>query len=594
MKKILTVAFLLIAIVSYSQQYTNNPAWGVGVKRFVITEGDTTTTKIAGGLTVKNGILYIGNGIYWSMVTGSGGSTDSLIFATWRRMYKVNDSMKVVYNSLYNFTNGYGLNKSSLTFSVDTTAIQKKLSAGTGIAISGNTIYNTGSTSTGRVYAGTGLRNVNDSTVATDTTTAVTGTATVGYALNLHNIALAAISQYISDSLGALTRLRAGTSAGVKLLSNSGATVAEYGLGGGTNFDFHGFAGYDANRSSSYTARSFVTKNDLDSTSALKQDVKLTSKGLLIGNSTIASYSCGIGIENFLTNKADSAIGNTVYNQAVPGDSIVGQMNIFLADANKATYDWIIVEIGLNDLQPSISAATTLVKYQKLVDTIKSVGKSGVKIIVSVMIPPKQRLIDVYGAVDGLIAYQKWLDMNNAIMGGQPNRITNVDYRIDKHNSYLNDGFGNLAHAYDCGDHIHENNTARNIIAQVWREQLNHMGFLTTKIPALLYTDNTDTLTQQLTDGTTITFDAQKGVNAYVTLGDNRTLTFSNFNNGMTLSVVVIQDGTGGRTLTIPGCKVIGGGAGAITLSTAANAQDILTFWRINNIIYCNYGKNYN
>lgn len=103
-----------------------------------------------------------------------------------------------------------------------------------------------------------------------------------------------------------------------------------------------------------------------------------------------------------------------------------------------------------------------------------------------------------------------------------------------------------------------------------------------------------DSTTQTLTDGATITFDASLGVSAKVTLGGNRTLAFTNFSAGTYLTLVVIQDGTGSRTLTLPTCKVINGGSGAVTLTTAANSEDILTFFKIGTTIYCNYGKNYN
>jgi len=117
-----------------------------------------------------------------------------------------------------------------------------------------------------------------------------------------------------------------------------------------------------------------------------------------------------------------------------------------------------------------------------------------------------------------------------------------------------------------------------------------------------IVTDNTDsvtisrdTLTQTLTDGATVTFSATAGVSARVTLAGNRTLSITNMNNGMYLTLVVIQDGTGGRTLTLPaGVKVMNGGAGAVTLSSAANARDILTFFEIGDVIYCNVGRNYN
>jgi len=273
MKRILTIAFLIITVASYSQQYTYNPAWGVGVKRFVITEGDTTTTKIAGGLTVKNGTLYIANGTYWSMVTGSGGSTDSLIFATWRRLYKVNDSMKVVNDARYllpsqtgnagkylktngtsaswqlanlldsiDYTNagtatvlrvkpggsglykyefalGGGINTLSVsdplkttgtstpTLSIDTVTRPEGLFTLGKWAKDSAAIIASIASKSGRVYAGNGLTNVNDSTLRTDTSTAIVGTATVGYALNLYNI-LDGIKLSKSDTAAMLSKYR--------------------------------------------------------------------------------------------------------------------------------------------------------------------------------------------------------------------------------------------------------------------------------------------------------------------------------------------------------------------------------------------------
>ena len=67
---------------------------------------------------------------------------------------------------------------------------------------------------------------------------------------------------------GRLDTLYASTSGGGRIVSNSGTITAEWGAGGGANFDFHGFAGYNENRASSYTARSFTDKNYVDSTVA--------------------------------------------------------------------------------------------------------------------------------------------------------------------------------------------------------------------------------------------------------------------------------------------------------------------------------------
>jgi len=100
---------------------------------------------------------------------------------------------------------------------------------------------------------------------------------------------------------------------------------------------------------------------------------------------------------------------------------------------------------------------------------------------------------------------------------------------------------------------------------------------------------------QTLTDGATITWTFGSGYNAMVTLGGNRTLAISGATAGDYGTLIVTQDGTGSRTLTLPaGSKVIGGGAGAITLTTTAGAVDIISFVYNGTSYLWNYGKNYN
>lgn len=99
-----------------------------------------------------------------------------------------------------------------------------------------------------------------------------------------------------------------------------------------------------------------------------------------------------------------------------------------------------------------------------------------------------------------------------------------------------------------------------------------------------------------LTDGATITWTVAGIVNnATVTLGGNRTLAFSGLANGMSGTLIVKQDATGSRSLALPaGAKVIGGGAGVVTLTSAANAVDILAWTYDGSVLYVNLGKNYN
>ncbi|MCA6468801.1 MAG: hypothetical protein IM591_00240 [Chitinophagaceae bacterium] len=99
---------------------------------------------------------------------------------------------------------------------------------------------------------------------------------------------------------------------------------------------------------------------------------------------------------------------------------------------------------------------------------------------------------------------------------------------------------------------------------------------------------------QTLTDGATITFNANNGSNAVVTLGGNRTLAFSNTRTGAYYTLRVIQDGTGGRTLAMPASvRVIGGGGGVVTLSTAANSVDLISFYFDGTNYWTSFGQNY-
>lgn len=102
--------------------------------------------------------------------------------------------------------------------------------------------------------------------------------------------------------------------------------------------------------------------------------------------------------------------------------------------------------------------------------------------------------------------------------------------------------------------------------------------------------------TATLTDGATITW-ATAGArqnNARVTLGGNRTLDITGEVDGATGILIVIQDGTGGRTITLPGSSlVINDGGGAVALSTGAGEVDILTWYYDGANFFWTIGVNY-
>ncbi len=102
---------------------------------------------------------------------------------------------------------------------------------------------------------------------------------------------------------------------------------------------------------------------------------------------------------------------------------------------------------------------------------------------------------------------------------------------------------------------------------------------------------------QNLTDAATISWNPANGLNASVTLGGNRTLSFSTAPaSGSYGTLVVTQDATGGRTLTLPSGtnKVLGStSTTTISLSAAANAKDILNFYFDGTTYFWNVGQGY-
>jgi hypothetical protein len=90
-------------------------------------------------------------------------------------------------------------------------------------------------------------------------------------------------------------------------------------------------------------------------------------------------------------------------------------------------------------------------------------------------------------------------------------------------------------------------------------------------------TQNFDATT--LTDAASISWDASANQVTSVTLTDNRTLAApTNLVDGGVYTIMVIQDGTGSRTLSYNAVFKFAGGT-APTLTTAASAKDILVFY---------------
>ena len=94
-----------------------------------------------------------------------------------------------------------------------------------------------------------------------------------------------------------------------------------------------------------------------------------------------------------------------------------------------------------------------------------------------------------------------------------------------------------------------------------------------------------------LTDGATINWDASTQDVCKVTLGGNRTLAApTNNTTGQFISILVIQDGTGSRTLTWNAVFEFAADT-APTLTTTANLGDVFVF-RYNGSKWLEVGRN--
>ena len=197
------------------------------------------------------------------------------------------------------------------------------------------------------------------------------------------------------------------------------------------------------------------------------------NKVALIGDSTIALYWCRTqSVSDIFFTASEIAAGKQAVNLAVPGQTIFGQQGVWTDDAQKATYDVIIVQIGLNDMFQNQSelVEAVIARYQTLINTINAGKKAGAKIMVSCMLPAKARWAGI--PTDPVIAQAKWVALNSAIMNTYSTNITGVDYRNNLHVALLDDGAGNLAAAYNCGDGIHENAAGAIVIKDAMRTTL--------------------------------------------------------------------------------------------------------------------------
>lgn len=230
------------------------------------------------------------------------------------------------------------------------------------------------------------------------------------------------------------------------------------------------------------TAGTLNTSNDADvNLVTFKIHNRASSKtqsfqAAILGDSTVASYNTasGVPVASLLRSAADSR--NVAFKSlAIGGATIADQQSQWSSFSEKADLRWVMIQVGLNDIDPAVPTATSIAALQSLVDSVNAATSA--RVYIATMIPCYQRMITRYGG-DAPLSLAKWEDMNDAIMGLGGSPITGVDGRINAHQLAMDDGVGNLDAAYDGGDGIHPNNAGRQVIADAWIDALEADGML--------------------------------------------------------------------------------------------------------------------
>lgn len=201
------------------------------------------------------------------------------------------------------------------------------------------------------------------------------------------------------------------------------------------------------------------------------------SRGLILGDSTISASYGQNGIDYYLLTDSERQKGNDIYNIANSGDTIQNQKDKYLINIRKGTYDYVFIQLGINNLSFTTIEADWVALLQDLIDTVAAGEPAHCKIVVCTMVPYRSAMVDNYGASNGEICYQKWISVNEAVKGNGLIPITGVDGVAYEHTPLLDDGLGNLLEIYQV-DHVHPNNAGRQIIANSWKQVLNGFNIL--------------------------------------------------------------------------------------------------------------------
>jgi hypothetical protein len=156
---------------------------------------------------------------------------------------------------------------------------------------------------------------------------------------------------------------------------------------------------------------------------------------------------------------------------SIAGGNTAGQKSGWLAltEAARLQFDYVVIQIGLNDLAiGGMTAAQLIAAVTDLFSTVRGDIKSTCKIISSTMTPARGSIGDA--------AYAHWLTVNEAYRGEGASAFDG-DFFASYHTTKLDDGDGYLSEAYDDGSGVHATLPGREICADDYREFIDFIYY---------------------------------------------------------------------------------------------------------------------
>jgi hypothetical protein len=211
----------------------------------------------------------------------------------------------------------------------------------------------------------------------------------------------------------------------------------------------------------------------------------MASRGCILGDSNAADFTCPygsfLGLDHFVYTDANLARGHNCVNLAHAGDFINYQQALWNSQSvsTKLTYDWVLIEVGLNDVNQrpdTETAAAVLARYQALVDTIRASVRPGCTILGCTFLPEKGYIKMLFPASWDTLVFPKWRAINEGIRGIGATPVTGLDGVVYEHTTALADADDNLDLPYDCGDKHHINNAGRSLFGEYCHRVLRNVG----------------------------------------------------------------------------------------------------------------------